>query len=176
MGLSGLTPGMFNLLARRRSLILYPVGLTFVIIVFLMMLAGIAVAVWYSCIAPIRLRHRQVSLQQQRSPYDSEKYSPTIAPLFMRDPGSPDSLYDDKTTLTPDLGHEALTPQHSPTTTSGLSKLDGTSTPTIALLFKQSSDLDLASSLRVPEPAHNFDGRIRFSLPQDGREAVWWFY
>lgn len=129
------------------------------------MIAGISVAVWYSCIAPMRLRHRQASLQLPKLSSDAEKQHSAVAPLFLRDPGSPASLDDEKAAFSPDIDHEALTP-----------RLDGGSTPTLALLFKQGTEADLASHLAIPEPAHSFERRLRVSTPPDGREAVWWFY
>lgn len=151
------------------------VGLTFVIIVFLMMVAGISVAVWYSCLLPLRLRRRRDSPQLPASRGDVEKYDSTMLPSLLRDPGSPDTL-DNEKAFCPDNDQEALTPHHSPSTGSGRNNFDGASTPTLGLLFKQEKEADLTPDLAIPEPAHSFERRIRFSTPSDGHEAVWWFY
>ncbi|KAK7689160.1 hypothetical protein QCA50_007851 [Cerrena zonata] len=140
-----------------------------------MMVAGLGVAVWYSCLLPLRLRRRQQSSEPPAHQRDVEKYDSTMLPSLLRDPGSPDTLNNEKA-FSPDIGHEALTPHLSPTTGSDLNKLDGASTPTLALLFKQGKEADLTPDLAIPEPAHSFERRIRFSTPPDGHEAVWWFY
>lgn len=130
------------------------------------MSAGFGAVIWFSWIAPCRLRHRKVRAHERFLPEDREKVQESLPSIHRSSTldllGSPFGM--DEMDQSPDLA----TPRDSPVIEFGLVHAI---TPAIAMFCRQDADLPM------PCAAHTSERKIRFpTSTTDGRDAQWWFY